>query len=70
MKRLGIPASANIHTGDRLLEDVAGARRAGMHAVWRTAGVPAPAPGLRADFTIWRLDELIPAALTLEARAT
>ena len=34
LKRAGVEASAAIHIGDHPSDDIAGARRAGMRAIW------------------------------------
>lgn len=62
---LGVPASGCVHVGDHRVNDIVGARAAGMHAIWltRSAGHH-PA----AETVISRIAQLPGALRTLEER--
>jgi putative hydrolase of the HAD superfamily len=61
--RLGVPPSACVMVGDRLLDDIGGATGVGMHAVWVANDSPWPRPDhVTPTATITRLAEL-PAVL-------
>ena len=54
---LGTPIDETIHVGDRLREDIEGARAAGLRAIWLARD--ADADGANADGVIRRLGELL-----------
>jgi putative hydrolase of the HAD superfamily len=58
LKDLGAKADEAIHVGDLLRTDVAGAKAAGMKAVWIRIREP-DAEGVTPDYTITRLSELL-----------
>jgi putative hydrolase of the HAD superfamily len=64
-RQLQLEPGAILHVGDRLDEDVCGARAAGMRTAWITRRVAAPAQALRRyqgpqpDFTVGDLRELL-----------
>jgi putative hydrolase of the HAD superfamily len=57
--RLGVAPADCAMVGDRLLDDIAGAQRAGMRAIWKENDRPWPRPSdVRPDATIRTLSEL------------
>ena len=59
-KALGVAPEACLVVGDTLAADVAGARAAGMAALWvNRAGGPAPADGPQPDWTAASLEEVV-----------
>ena len=60
---LGLPPEQLVHVGDDILNDVRGARRAGMKAIWITAGQEAPShQGVRPDAVVTSLVD-VPSAV-------
>ncbi len=58
----GVTPAAALHVGDSLVQDVAGARAAGISAVWcNRTGLPVP-PGVRAIVSLAELDAPKPGA--------
>lgn len=58
-ERLGVDPIEAVMVGDRMLDDVMGALRVGMRAVWKDNDKPWPKPeGVRPTATIGQLDEL------------
>ena len=67
--RLGIPPSACVMVGDRMVDDVSGALRAGMRAIWRANQSPWPKPeDVRPTASISELAELPELLRRWEAR--
>ncbi len=58
MKGLGVNAGEAMHIGDLLRTDIAGAKAAGMKAVWVRVREP-DAEGVTPDYTIKRLSEVL-----------
>ena len=56
LERLGVPAHAAVHVGDNPNADIAGAKNAGLRAVWHTGPRFSEAPG--ADGVIDEITEL------------
>ena len=62
LERLGVPPESAAHVGDRIVDDVQGAQRAGMKAVLKAHPRRIPVDGIEPDARISRLGEL-PVAL-------
>jgi HAD superfamily hydrolase (TIGR01509 family) len=60
---LGVAADDAVHVGDRVLEDVGGARSAGLRAVWLTSGAGAGGPAVEPDAIIDSLADVLPLLL-------
>jgi putative hydrolase of the HAD superfamily len=57
--RLGVEPAACVMIGDRPIDDISGALRAGMRAVWKTNGHPRPKPDdIHPTATVTHLAEL------------
>jgi putative hydrolase of the HAD superfamily len=58
--RLGVDPAACVMIGDRQIDDVAGAKRAGMRGIWRRNDSGFPAGDVEADAVVDQLSELPP----------
>jgi putative hydrolase of the HAD superfamily len=58
--RLGVEPEACVMIGDRQIDDVAGAKRAGMRGIWRRNDSGFPAGDVEPDAVVDQLAELLP----------
>ncbi len=58
--RIGVPAAECVMIGDRQIDDVAGAKAAGMRGVWRRNGSGFPPSDIAPDATVDGVSELPP----------